>query len=197
MKDATATAFTVAKSTVELYKIRPATGFAWADITIDAHERGGRISIASDYGNWQNYWGAAGCDFKSFLGQINQHYAAGKFGAERWIDVDKSLKGFRKMVAEYKKSGALPKDEAAEIRAELDELRHESADSISRAIEHSRKLFNFLYTNAGEVDFEYEPNPHFARFWKEIWPVLLAEFAREKAAPPTPAPIQEGKPAGS
>lgn len=177
--------FAVAKTSVELYKIRHTSGCYWADITIDAHDRGGRISIASDYGNWQNYWGAAGSDFKQFLGEISEHYAASKFGAEPWIDVDKSIKEFRQMVANYKKSGAISKDEAREIRAELDDLKNESARHIAEAIQHCDKLYAFLYENAGELDFAYEPNPHFARFWKEIWPVLLAEFAREKdsAAP--------------
>ena len=50
---------TVTKSTVEVYKIR-SNEFAWADITIDASGNKGRISIASDYGSWQNYWGACG-----------------------------------------------------------------------------------------------------------------------------------------
>lgn len=176
--------FTVAKSTVECYKIRVTDGFAWADITIDANDRGGRICIASDYGNWQNYWGAAGSDFKAFLGKISEDYAASKFGAERWIDVDKSLASFKKAVAERKKYGGLDKEEAREIREEIEELKHENAQSLEAAISHSTKLYSFLYKHAGEIDLEYEPNPHFARFWKEIWPVLLAEFKKEASLIP-------------
>ncbi|MGI4864174.1 MAG: hypothetical protein ACRYFZ_09655 [Janthinobacterium lividum] len=178
---ATAAAFTVTKSTVELYKIRHASGCYWADITIDADGGKGRISIASDYGNWQNYWGAAGPDFKAFLASINQGYAATKFGAEPQIDVDKSLKEFRRMVADYRKDRTIDKEEARDIRAELDELRDESHQTIAQAIQHTDKLYAFLYRHAGEVDFTYEDNPHFARFWKELWPLLLAEFAKEAA----------------
>ena len=175
---------TIVKSTVEVYKIRHTSGCYWADITIDAHERAGRISIASDWGNWSNYWNAAGPDFKTFLGKINQGYAASKFGAEDWIDVSKSLDEFKALIAESEQRRDISAEAAKELRREIKELRGESAAAISQAVGNSEKLYSFLYEHYDYPEFEYKPNPHFSDFWKQAWPLLLAEFAREKEAVP-------------
>lgn len=175
-------AFTTVKSTVELYKIRHVNGCYWADITIDANGREGRISIASDWGNWSNYWGACGEGFKSFLASINMEYAANKFGVEQWIDVKKSLDSFNELVGECERYGTVSKAEAIGIRAEIKELRGESAACITEAVTRSRSLYSFLYGHGDGADFIYKANPHFAAFWAQAWPVLLAEFASETEA---------------
>jgi hypothetical protein len=179
------TTFTVAKSSVELYKIRHASGCYWADITIDASGHTGRISIASDWGNWSNYWGACGSDFKTFLASLNHDYVASKFGAEQWVDVEKSLGEFKKMVSSYEQHGHLSKEEALLIRSEIKDLRGEPSLAISQAIEHTEYLSRFLYANAGEADYIYKDNPHFRAFWDNAWPIMLAEFARETAVSAT------------
>ena len=80
------TKFTTTRSTVECYKIRSDRGL-WADITIDANGKAGRVQIASDYGSWENYWGACGSEFKEFLCGLDIDYAAGKFGESKWFDL--------------------------------------------------------------------------------------------------------------
>ncbi|TGE29766.1 hypothetical protein [Hymenobacter metallicola] len=172
--------FTVAKSTVECYKIRSVNGgFAWADITIDANSRGGRIQIASDYGDWQHYWGAAGSDFKAFLEGISHDYAASKFGAERWINVKATVKQYKQDLIEARREEALTQDEARQIYDEITELEHESNNSIVAAIQATTHLESFLYDTSGIPELSYEDNPHFRHFWEELWPVLLAEFKKE------------------
>lgn len=47
----------IEKTQIELYKVRLDGGQGWADISIDAKEKSGRIQIASDWGAWQYYWG--------------------------------------------------------------------------------------------------------------------------------------------
>ena len=182
MKPRPIPAYAVTKSTVVLYKLRPSAGFAWADIMIDANGHTGRISIASDYGDWQNYWGACGADFKTFLGQISEDYAASKFGAEEWISVNKTLKFYRELVRDYRRDTTLDVSEARVLMDEIKELEDESRETLVPAIQRTEKLESFLYRVCGMPELLREPNPHFAHFWKEIWPVLLAEFAREREA---------------
>jgi len=176
--------FTVAKSTVECYKIRVTDGFAWADITIDANERGGRICIASDYGNWQNYWGAAGSDFKAFLGKISEDYAASKFGAEQQIDVQATVVMWKKDLLECRRAEDYTGDEARQIYDALEEVKHESHYTFVQAVQSTDKVMDFINQVYGSPEICHEPNPHFARFWKELWPVLLAEFKKEATLQP-------------
>jgi hypothetical protein len=178
---ATQQAFSVAKSTVELYKIRHTSGCYWADITIDAHGRGGRISIASDYGNWQNYWGAAGPNFKSFLGQINEGYAADKFDVKERVDVAASVKSWREDVLKCRRQEDITDDEARELWDEIEGLALYSHSELERELLTSSYLIDFLRQHSDSEWLSQEPDPRFGRFWKEIWPVLLAEFARESA----------------
>ena len=173
------TPFTVAKSTVELYKIRHTSGCYWADITIDANGRTGRISIASDYGSWSNYWGACGKGFKSFLASINEGYVAEKFGAEPRIDVEASAKSWRNRILESRREEHITDEEARDAWDEIEGLAMYGHSQVEAELLQSNHLIEFLREWADYDWFEYEPCPRFARFWKEIWPVLLAEFARE------------------
>lgn len=191
MKDAITPTFTVEKSTVELYKIR-SNDFAWADITIDAHGRAGRISVASDYGNWQNYWGACGSDFKTFLSQISESYAATKFSAEERIDVDGTIKLWKELLISYRRDETLDAEKARSIYDEIEEVASEDRQGLLRAFDNTSDLSPFMYDVCGAPELVHEPCPHFKRFWKELWPALLAEFAREKSAAAA-TPIQEGR----
>jgi hypothetical protein len=179
---------TVTKSSVELYQIRFGdSSVGWADITIDAQGTMGRIQIASDYGNWQNFWGACGTDFKSFLGQINKDYAATKFGVEEWIDVAGTLRMYRELVIQYRRDGSLEEEEAREIYDEIALLEYASRTTLEREVDQTEHLSRFVYGMAGYPGYQYEPDAQFTHFWEKVWPVLLAEFAREKALIENPA----------
>lgn len=80
--------FSINKNTVEQYKIRHSSGSCWADIVLDSGDGCGRIQIASDFGDWQYYWGSCGCSFKKFLTEIDMGYFAGKVGESDWFDID-------------------------------------------------------------------------------------------------------------
>lgn len=94
---------TITKSEVTCYKMRYPGHDYWADITLDVNKEvpGGRISIASDYGNWTYYWGAPGDNFKLFLSRLNIQYAAGKFGSDKWFDHEKTMKLLKETVKEH------------------------------------------------------------------------------------------------
>jgi hypothetical protein len=177
--------FATTKSTIECYKIRSTDGgFAWADITIDANGTTGRIQIASDYGNWQNYWSHCGTDFKSFLGRINSQYAAEKFSAQPWIDVAGTVQLYKETLFSYRRAESITAEDARDLYRSINDLKHECHTTIGPAVEHDDKLLRFLFRFLGSPEFCHEPNGHFVRFWKELWPVLLAEFERERQAEP-------------
>lgn len=171
--------FTTTKSTVECYKIRSTTGGYWADITIDASGNAGRIQIASDYGSWQNYWNSCGSDFKDFLGRINQDYAADKFEVEDWEDVGSTILYMKKELFAARKQDQVTAADARNIFDEIVGLKDCRRQDLAYAINTTHYLSGFLYDIDEFQPVQYETSPRFVRFWKEIWPVLLAEFKRE------------------
>lgn len=171
--------FTIEKSNVECYKIRhPKTGMYWADITIDSMGSKGRISISSDYGNYANFWGACGKGgFKNFLTEINMHYAADKFGADRWFDIDSTIEGYKKRVLEYRRDETIESEKAREIFDEIKELESCSGEGeFVGQMWNSPNLMRFF-------DFcpEMERNvtPQFRKFWETIWPVFIDQLNKE------------------
>jgi hypothetical protein len=170
--------FSIKKEIVECYKIRHSTGKYWADITIDAKEQTGRIQIASDFGSYQNYWGACGCNFKDFLAKLDIEYAAGKFGANKHFDSEKTLKNFKASVLEYRRNGDMSKENARDIFNEIKELEeyiYENEFYIN--LNNSHALMRFFDWCP---HLSYSIHPQFINFWKYIWPVLLQEFEKGK-----------------
>jgi hypothetical protein len=176
------TAFNVTKSTIELYKIRHASGCYWADITIDANGRTGRISIASDYGNWSNYWGACGSDFKTFLAEIGYDYAASKFDVSEWVDVAGTIQLWKELVCGRRRDDTIVAEEARAIWRDIESMASETRHDLLSAFDNTSFLSRFIYKACGMPEFAYEPDPRFKSFWKQVWPVLLAELAREREA---------------
>jgi hypothetical protein len=165
--------FTVSKSTVECYKIRHANGMYWADITIDAKDKTGRIQIASDFGDWQNYWGACGTDFKTFLASLDKYYAGDKFNADRWFDHAKTLAGFRSHLDD------VPKTDRTTARKEIKELEDYVHEEEFKAHLYDCDTLMRLFDNCPDIVRGLTPG--FLRFWEMIWPVLLNEFKQETA----------------
>ncbi|WP_281991224.1 hypothetical protein [Aquimarina aggregata] len=164
--------YKVSKSTVECYKIR-CDSFYWADITIDASGNQGRIQIASDFGNWQNYWSACGMPFKDFLKKLNIGYFASKVGADKWFDLDKTIEGLREHVNDY----AQDKDLKDGLKKELSYL--ELSDGKDEFI-HKMYESNLLMDMTDQCpDMVYSIEPSFQRFWDELWPVFIAETTNE------------------
>jgi len=170
--------FTIKRTKVECYKIRDEKRGSWADITIDVTgDHSGRISISSDYGNYANYWGACGSGFKQFLTDLNIDYAADKFKADNWFDLDKTLIDYKNQVIDCRRNESITAEKAREIYDEIKELEscsHESEFIVT--IQNQDELMKF---------FNYQPNlshditPQFRRFWKVIWPVFINELEKE------------------
>lgn len=171
--------FRIDKSQCELYKIRYETSMYWADITIDHNGSTGRIQIASDYGSWQNYWGACGCEFKKFLTQLDIHYTAGKFGAGNWFDLHATIKEMKRMINDLLQDGTLSKEKAKELLKEVESLsdcsnEHEYYDMVYHQCD---KLYSFF--DAADFPCVKDVTPQFKRFWNEAWAVFIEQMKKE------------------
>ena len=165
----------IEKQVVECYKIR-GEEFSWADITIDAKHNTGRISIASDYGNWQNFWGACGCSFNEFLAGIDIHYAANKFGAGNWFDLEKTIKGLKERINDSSVGEKYKK----EIFEELEELSNSSGkEEFIHIVQNCDKIMEFE-NHCPDMINSIEPG--FKRFWEEIWQFFITEISKVETA---------------
>lgn len=169
--------YTISKTTVECYKIRHPKSFYWADITVDHNGSKGRISIASDFGSYQNYWGACGCSFKEFLCKIGIHYAAEKFGADRWFDHDNTIRHFKEQILEYRRSASINAAGARKIFDEIKQLEGTSGESefcsTLQSLDNLMKFYDWCPA------LSYSITPQFHAFWKEVWPVFINELKGE------------------
>lgn len=167
---------TITKSTATVYRIRNLPRGGWANITIDAAEEHGRIQIASDYGDWQNFWSHCGGPFRDFLAQLEIGYVAGKFGADRWFDAEGTIRQFKVDVIEARKY-SMSKETAAAIWKDIKSLDHALTETqFCIELSHCDALMDRY---DGCPPLYHRIQPLFRRFWDEVWPVLLAEFKKE------------------
>lgn len=164
--------FTISKAPVECYKIRHESGMYWADITIDANEKAGRISIASDYGEWQRYWGACSGPFKEFLSGLDINYAAGKFGADKHFNLDATLHGLMDRAKDnYDRNSIKP------VIDEINSLNDCSDLPEFMAMVRDCEIIMTMENHCPDIC--YTITPGFRRFWTDIWPILLNQFKEE------------------
>lgn len=171
--------FTIKKTQVECYKIRQETTIAsWADITIDSPGIGsGRIMIASDYGDWQNYWGAVGGSFKEFLTRIDKHYVAGKFGANRWFDQKATVKFMKKQIIDYRRDNDIDCEKARDMWNDLKELEEYDDPQVFSIRAFDSEHLSYLFDCGPELF--YDCTPGFNAFWEIVWPVFIDQLKQE------------------
>lgn len=164
---------TISKKTIQLYKIRGEHGY-WADISIDESAlSSGRIQIASDFGSWQNYWGACGSSFKEFLTQLNIEYTAEKFGADKHFDLDATIAHLN----EYLKDMVCDDDVRKEIKSEIKELSRVSCkEEFIQVVSNSSGIMDMT---CYQPDMVYTITPLFQKFWNTLWPVFINELKTE------------------
>jgi hypothetical protein len=156
----------IEKNTIELYRIRLEKS-GWADISIDDNDKAGRISIASDWGSWEYYWGSCGSSFKEFISSLNIHYVACKFGEDKYINVEKSVFGWKKSVIEQRRDEEITSDFARLVYEEIKELEENCAPMD--LVEACRSQTNLLEFSGYSPDFVKEVSPRFKRFWEKVF----------------------------
>jgi hypothetical protein len=170
-------AYTVTKSSVEIYRLRHPSGMYWADITIDAQGETGRISIASDFGNWSNYWGSCGMPFKDFLSKIDIGYASNKFGASDFFDLDQTIKLLNDEVARQLSEGDITPDMAVTMEEEISELTDFNSKDAFAVQCYNQDNLHKLWDCGPDLITTVDPG--FKHFWDKVWTELLNTFKEE------------------
>lgn len=164
------------KSLVECYKFRqPNSSEWWADITINCSNNSGTITIASDYGNWQQSWNATGMSFKEFLIKLSMDYTAGKFGCNKALDMPLTIKTFSEYLEDYKSD--FDKDGYKSVLKEI--------DSLHRV--HPAEFINFIKSECPGImklyeqmpDIQTDVDPLFQKFWMNVWPHFVQTLKLE------------------
>lgn len=176
----TETNHTIVKSTVEVYKIRRTSDGYWADIAIDSNGRAHRIYIESDYDSWSDYCTDLDTDIKTFLSQMSYDCAADRFDVEERIDVNATVKLWKELACVRRRDKTIDAATARAIWCDIKEMSHVPRYELLCEFGSTSFLAPFIYEVCGVPELSYAHCPRFTIFWKEIWPVLLAEFVREK-----------------
>lgn len=164
---------TIVKSQIEIYKIRKENSSLWADISLDYNGNAGRINISSDYGDWQYYWGACGEPFKDFLISLNIHYAANKFGADKYFDHEKTMARLKSRIEEYTDD----EGEKEVLLQEIGELEDCSEKESFVHIMHSCSKILEMEDNCPDLTFSI--HPLFNRFWDEMYKPFTDHLKKE------------------
>ena len=170
----------ISKKSVDVYRLRDLGDIGWADITIDSDENSGRITIASDWGNWQRYWGSCGMPFKDFLIGLrnNIHYMADKMNADNWFDFDATIVNYKETILRFRREEQF---DAELLRKAYDELKA-MKDELCTDKQHFSVLFyNSQYLN--EI-FEHPEtiesiSPQFQNFWKKAFLPFIEHLQSE------------------
>ncbi|NKI28242.1 hypothetical protein HCG49_16940 [Arenibacter sp. 6A1] len=144
--------------------------YSFAKFYLDYSENQGRLSISSDYGSWSFYWGACGIPFKEFLIGLDKHYVAGKFGEDKYFDLEKTISSLKDRINEY----ATDSYEKKELKRELKTLKNSSNKE-----EFIRKMWNcdeILEMENNCPDLVETISPSFDNFWSKFWPIFINEL---------------------
>lgn len=173
--------YNVTKGTAEIYRFRAQDGGYWAEVIIDTNpnSRMGRISIFSDFGSWNYFWGACGETFKKFLSGLDKHYLAGKFGADKCFDGPATFDAMKTLAEETHTTKSAQYRNIMEIISDGEK----SCSTLEDFTHFMRGKGNpsLMRMSQGIPDVVYRIEPGFENFWGHIWPVLLDAFKSEEA----------------
>ena len=171
------------KETADLYRIHTERG-EWAHIFLTEGRRKddgnywGTISVVSSYGEYGFIWSHMGCPLRVFLKNLTFDYAMGKFrsSAVYIFDFYETIKALKELVTD-----SYTGKEDKEILDVLQEIEDEGPcihDELLRQI--TDELPDFANSHDIWEIAETMPDPQCKGFWDTIWPLMLAEFEKEK-----------------
>lgn len=158
------------KKNIELYQIRNIGSCGWADITLEVGETEGRISIASDWGAWQRYWGHCGMGFKAFIISLknNMHYFASKVDADNFFDLDQNITALKLSVIEYRRDESIDDQKARHLFEDLNRLQQEG---FTRKVDFEYAYYETEHLSRWrhELDVITVVSPQFKNFWNKVY----------------------------
>lgn len=185
------TSATITKSPMDSYSIR--SGGEWARICIDSYtaygderkRHGGEILVYSSFGSYNNHWTHCGVPFPQFLTGLEFDYFMGKTrgSASEEFDPDGSAKCVKERLIELRRRGDLDKEGARTLWSGVEHLdvasnAHEFMDIMNGLDSDVKNSRYYLIDDAYEY-ITTRPVPETVSFWREIWPLFIAELKRE------------------
>jgi hypothetical protein len=156
----------------------------WADFNVEDCGTAGRLSIHSDFGDWNYYWNSCGKPFKQFLTGLNDDYLMSKLGKREVFIVDYDT--MRKDVIDSRRKEYITKEEARTCYHVIDYLERNSyTDSQWHYILscHCDLLYDKIYGNQyDELPISYDFSEHLKSFIKEVWPIFVNTLKEENAS---------------
>lgn len=178
----------ITSSEVEVYKLRGDRSL-WADVTVDAWEGGGALSIQSDYGNWAYTWQATGGNFYKFLCCLDFHYLFGKLASSSQVfDEQATFNNLIQGVLTARREWRVTGDIAREVYNALNNVFERGStpeifvDALEVCLERltawqeigeCREMVQAWescgLTPVTEISICKQDDPYLVRFWKELW----------------------------
>lgn len=180
----------VRKLPCEAYHLRTAERFGehgtvylreWQQEHNGSIHYGGEIVANTSFGVYGHYWTHCGVPFKRFLTGLEFHYFMEK-ACEKFkeFDFDASLASIRRAVIEHRKDTSIDKPTAAAIWSQIKDIESSGNNGGHQfvadlyAIDELRRVTQEPYEYARE-----HPTAQAVGFWRELWPLLVAELKRE------------------
>lgn len=154
--------------TTRFYEINPGkSGYARIWITDD-----GCLTCITDWGNYGYWWGAPGCEFRSFLASCDNDYLATKLsGGEREFAGQETVLLVQEKILSMRRHYDLTREQA---RSEW-ELLPTCFDS---EIEFNDWLHRTKIPDAWDMAVHERPM-RVRQFLKHIWPLFVAKIRHE------------------
>lgn len=186
----------ITKKKIDLYHLRDPDGRKpWADIAIDSgfaksngHLRNWfRISISSDYGDWTYFWSHPGACWRKFLAKISMAYAAGKFGCDRWFDLEATDRWMKYDIVQRRRQGDCTKQEARDaweaLQAACDDCC-DNARTYQEILANDRRWHGIWCGDwADALTVRFDTDPSFKSFWETTWQDFIGQLQAELAEP--------------
>lgn len=178
----------ITKKNIQVYQLRKfKESNIWADIYLDENKdgSGGALTIRSDYGSWDYYWGSCGRTLKEFICGIGVDYLMNKLGSRSEFDYDR-WKGAAQEQIKYALQEKNIDDEKHDgLMQELERLGREgfqSEDSLYVYLrETNSELFSFFGDNESFPNGKDYPTG-LKLFVENIWKPFIQELKKEVEA---------------
>jgi len=142
------------------------------------NDTGGNLTIAGDYGDYSNYWGAMGTGgVIPFLKSLNMDYMAGKLGVEKKFDLEATCLGIKNLIIEQRRTNYVTGEQARSAFDEIESIESERMDS--------KDAFCYMFWSAHSAfepfmdspDLVEDIHPRFKTFFSQVWQPFINDLA--------------------
>ena len=186
----------ITKKNLQVYRLRNfKDSTIWADIYIDENgdRTGGALTIRSDYGSWDYYWGSCGKTLKEFICGIGIDYLMNKLSSRNEFDYDRWKNEAISQIKYALQEKDIDGDKCDELMQELENLGREGFRSedalyvyLRESSSSSSKLFSFFGDSESFPSGKDYPTG-LKLFVENIWKPFIVELKKELQSTSAPA----------